>query len=831
MRIRSGCFALLVLLAAAGGRAEVYSVTNAAEFNALPPLNAGDRVILADGTYGALDKTLVSSIDDDATAQTSPVVVCARTPGGAVIAAPSQITLSGCGIVLAGLDFGSESGMLDNGAGDPAWIIRTAPDSRYMTLTNLRFKDCASGDDYGNWLAIYGFNHTIEYCSFEGKDEPIANATVIFKRDLSESGGVSVPRNHLMRRCWFGPREVSTSDNGYETVRIGDSSSQAYEMAVTLEENVFYRSVWRSDGEENNDLEIISNKSAGNVYRRNLFLESFGQLTLRHGDRATVEENRFVGSGRFDDSGEVYVAATNSLQGGVRIIGQDHIIRGNWFQNLQGGSLRAAICLMGGEADFDDGDGTYGDSGYEPADGAQIAGNTFVDCEQMNLGMLKSGSELPQGVQIVSNVWKGCGSNAALVREDGFEAAVSADNVIYEPNGAFGWTGLTNSVYTSTKEPAVSVPSFLNRADVGPEFDGGPAGTSPRGGIALSEWYLQLPVDDTGGFDGEARVVSTEELAAGFELEPWFYSDVNGALIFEVPWNGAVLGTSTSPRCELRETWTDGSLRNWLPREDGGVHTLDAVCTVESVGSGKVAIGQIHGKVPDVPTVIMRYDNTVDPAQIAVSVYETPDGLNGKQWLYYDAPALGEAIVYQMKMVASSTNALSFSCTVNGETQSLDLTNSVAAWMDAAFYFKAGAYYTIPVSGETARVSFSSLDLSRGEAPEIVPAILSAGVKGTVYSQVFEASAGNDAVWTLTGGVLPAGLFLSSGGTLSGTPEESGIFSFTVDLNTESGQAERTFHLAIDESSEPSLSVRSVLAVEDSGNDGNLPENTLDGSL
>lgn len=748
---------IAVLFAAAVAAAETHWVTTAEEFNALPVLNAGDRVVLQDGTYGALDTTLVSSIADDATAQTNPVLIYAQSPGGVQVLLPSAISLEGSGIVLAGLDFGAGSGMIDNGSTDPAAIIRTEPDSRYITLSNLRFKNCTAGDDYGSWLSICGFNHTIEYCSFEGKDDPVANATVVFRRNLDEAGP-TVPRNHVLRRCYFGPRQVSATDNGYETIRIGDSGSQIYQLSVTIEENVFYRSIWRDDGESGNDTEIISNKSAGNIIRNNTFLESFGQITLRHGDYVTVEGNWIFGGGAYANGG-IEIVSTNVHQSGVRVIGQDHIVRNNYFKNLRGIGLRAALCVMAGFSDFDDGDGTTGDNRYEAAHNAQILGNRFADCRQISLGYVKdSADEQPSGVAMISNIWQSTDSDDAIVRSSEFEIGTSASNIIYESGGDFGWTGLTDSTYTTSAFPDIGnfedeIPSIgsapLLRDEVGPLFDGGPSNTypvaiggldpnvPPSGNFDLTQWYLQLPVDATNGFDGEARIVEAPELSAGFELEPWFYTATNGTLAFSVPWNGALKGTSISPRSELRETYSDGELRNWTPLEDGGVHTLRAVCTVTSVGDGKVAIGQIHGKEPDVPTVILRYDNTVDPAQMAVSVYNTPDGLSGKTWLVYDAPAFGEEIAYQMDVVAVS-NAVSFFCTINGETQSVALTNDVSAWLDATFYYKAGAYYTVAASGETARVFFSELELTRGEGVQVATAALPNGVIAVPYFQTLE---------------------------------------------------------------------------------------------
>jgi hypothetical protein len=49
------------------------------------------------------------------------------------------------------------------------------------------------------------------------------------------------------------------------------------------------------------------------------------------------------------------------------------------------------------------------------------------------------------------------------------------------------------------------------------------------------------------------------------------------------------------------------------------------------------------------------------------------------------------------------------------------------------------------------------------------------------YSVALAASGGNAPIaWSLTGGNLPPGLTLSSGGKLSGTPMQTGTFTFTI---------------------------------------------------
>jgi hypothetical protein len=595
---------LICCLATFSGVAQGAShwVTNAAQFNALPALNAGDAVVLQDGTYGALNKTIVSTISDDAVAQINPVLIFAQTPGGAKITAPSQITLQGRGIALAGLDFIEGSGMLENGDGDPAWVIRTDNNSRYITLSNIRFLNCTAGDTYGNWLAIYGFNHRIEYCSFEGKNEPVANATVMFKREYDEAGP-STPRNHVLRRCWFGPREVSVTSNGYETIRIGDSSSQIYEMQTTIEENVFYRSIWRADGLwGDSEPEIISNKSAGNKIRHNTFLESFGQVTLRHGDRATVEGNFFLGGGAYGEDGNIVIGATNVYQSGVRIIGMEHVIRNNYFQNLRGTNLRAAICLMAGDPDFNDGDGTTGDNGYETADHAQILHNTFVGCAEINLGYREEIQ--PQDVKIYNNAWQGANSNNAIVRDAAFVIGAAGGNYIYEANGKYGWTGLTNGVYTSSASPKINeafngylIPAsdspLLNaalnagfvsndvrglvrsgytndigcferettgigrgpmlRAEVGPLFDGGPEGTYPPDFYAVKYALTVNSGTGSGSYTNTQVVAITASNIAGKAFSQWI-GDTQ--YVNNVTYTNALVTMSTNA-VTLTATYTD----------------------------------------------------------------------------------------------------------------------------------------------------------------------------------------------------------------------------------------------------------------------------------
>jgi hypothetical protein len=96
--------------------------------------------------------------------------------------------------------------------------------------------------------------------------------------------------------------------------------------------------------------------------------------------------------------------------------------------------------------------------------------------------------------------------------------------------------------------------------------------------------------------------------------------------------------------------------------------------------------------------------------------------------------------------------------------------------------FTAAAQFTISVSSIT-----------------ITPVTLPAGSVNTPYAQTLVAGGGKPPYsWTLTSGALPAGLHLSSSGTIAGTPPNAGTSTFTVSVtDSASIQASLPFTLLI----------------------------------
>jgi len=285
------------------------------EFNEVSSdLQPGDKVILANGTWR--DVELIFSAIGTAD---EPVVLTAEVPGEVIISGQSRLAISGEHILVSGLVF-------RDGFTPTSEVIsfRTSSDdlANHSRITNTVIDHFSNPERFSSdtWVALYGKNNRFDRNTLIGKGNSGVTMAVRLNTEASLENG------HVIEYNYFGPRQTLGS-NGGETLRIG-TSHYSREFSNTVVQNNYFD---RTSGE----LEIISSKSCGNTIRNNVFFESQGTLTMRHGHFTLVENNYFLGNRKPNT-------------GGIRVINENQTVRNNYLYGLTGHRFRGALVIMNG---------------------------------------------------------------------------------------------------------------------------------------------------------------------------------------------------------------------------------------------------------------------------------------------------------------------------------------------------------------------------------------------------------------------------------------------------------------------------------------------------
>ena len=311
--------------------ARVKWVSSAEELGGLN-LVAGDTIVWRKGTYADVQFSLNTK-----GTSSKPVVLTGEQGGEVVFTGKSSVSVTGEWIVVENLWWK-----------DPT----KTPITVEKGSSNVVVSECAitgyntseSTKDY-KWVSIYGSGNTVRNCYFADKRN-MGTLLVVWMED-------NLISNHTIENNYFSrPHSIDDGANGQETIRIGTSDYSLEPANCTVRGNYFYKC--------NGETEIVSNKSCGNLYEANLFRASEGVLTLRHGNDCIVRGNYFLGD-------------NVSNTGGVRIIGERHLVENNYMENLRGSGYKTALCLVRGEKDAEL-------SGYAQVRGAVVRNNTIVGC-------------------------------------------------------------------------------------------------------------------------------------------------------------------------------------------------------------------------------------------------------------------------------------------------------------------------------------------------------------------------------------------------------------------------------------------------------------------
>lgn len=390
--------ALLMMDAAVGA---VLRVATAEEFaRACAQAKAGDTLVLADGVWRDADLEFRAKGEAGA-----PITLTTEKPGTTMLAGASRLKVLGQHLVVSGLKF--EGGALDGGAViSIGTATNSADDCRITDCAILHYNPAKPSIAYA-WVQVFGHRHRIDHCRFEGQNHLGVTLQVVVGDGDNQ---------HRIDHNYFFNRPLGYT-NGFESLQLGQAADSHRDSRSTVEYNLFEA----CDGEQ----EIISNKSGGNVYRKNTFRESAGALTLRHGDGCTVEANTFLGGQK-------------PHTGGVRVIGRRHTVRGNYFHGLTGlPTAGAVIAIYAGIPHSVP-------TGYVEAEGASILENVLIDnaANGLNLsgGYLSRGRTiLPQAVRIENNwIDQHPAYGAVVVAGRPGDGLVCSGNV-YSPHSEIGY--------------------------------------------------------------------------------------------------------------------------------------------------------------------------------------------------------------------------------------------------------------------------------------------------------------------------------------------------------------------------------------------------------
>lgn len=353
----------------------------------------GDTIVMKNGVWRDLEIKFYSNGTKE-----KPVVLKAEEFGSVFIEGESFLELWGDYLVVDGLVF-------RNGHSPKSSVI-TFKKSSKQVATNCRVTNCAI-DGFSNtnrfernyWIAFYGKNNRLDHCYIGGKLNYGSTISVWLGNELSREN------KHRIDHNFFGHRPRLGS-NGGETIRIGSSKNSMSSSNTVIEDNYFEHC--------NGETEIVSIKSCDNIVQGNTFYECEGSVVLRHGKRNVVRNNAFIG---------------NKLPytGGVRVIGDDHLVYNNFFQGLRGKEFRAPLVLMNGIPNSPL-------NRYFQVQNVKIVGNVWSDCDVawvFGMGIKNEYETLPpENVLIACNTIHNSNSENGLIFLDDMSGVEFEDNLV-----------------------------------------------------------------------------------------------------------------------------------------------------------------------------------------------------------------------------------------------------------------------------------------------------------------------------------------------------------------------------------------------------------------
>ncbi|WP_294070607.1 chondroitinase-B domain-containing protein [Proteiniphilum sp. UBA1028] len=389
--------------------------------NALP----GDTFVIKNGVY----KDIVFRAYAKGTAE-KPIVVMAETAGQVRLEGESNLKIAGEYLEIHNLYF-------VNGFSPEGPVIEYRLDKEVanncritgLVIESYNPKDRSSSN---SWVAFYGKNNRFDHNTLFGKQNAGTTLIVELDEDRNRENKHSIDHNFFGKRPNYG-------SNGSETMRVGNSTYSLASSQTQILDNWFEH----CDGE----VEHVSIKSSDNYIARNVFFESSGELVLRHGNGNVVEENFFLGNRKPNT-------------GGIRIVGEDHIVRRNYLKDLTGKRFYAALAVMNAVPNSLI-------NRYHQVKNTQIMENVFIDCDNIEFGVGKDNERtLPPTETIFSeNIIINRNAMELFIENDDVSGINFSGNIFDIKNSTIKREGFE---YQKLNEPDLTLP--IERGDCGAQW-------------------------------------------------------------------------------------------------------------------------------------------------------------------------------------------------------------------------------------------------------------------------------------------------------------------------------------------------------------------------
>ena len=376
-----GLLLIFVSLTGPDAFAATIRVSSQSEYHeAAKSLQPGDTIELANGEWKNFE-ILFSGVGQ----KDKPITLTAEEKGKVFITGISNLRIAGEYLVVSGLVF-------KDGYTPTSEVVSfrhnknsLANHSRITEIVIDGFNNPERTEsDY--WVSMYGKHNRFDHSYLAGKNNNgVTMAVRLNTRESQEN-------HHRIDHNYFGHRPILGS-NGGETLRIGTSHHSLTNSFTIVEDNYFDR----CDGE----VEIISNKSGSSIIRGNVFFESRGTLTLRHGNDNLVENNVFFGNG-VDHTG------------GIRVINKRQTIRNNYMEGLTGTRFGSAFVIMNGVPNSPI-------NRYHQVEDTLIENNTIIDGSHIELagGSDEERSAAPKTTRFINNlVYNADGNDPFAIHDD-----------------------------------------------------------------------------------------------------------------------------------------------------------------------------------------------------------------------------------------------------------------------------------------------------------------------------------------------------------------------------------------------------------------------------